>query len=542
MRTPYLVAVLFCGCATALADVTLPPIVSDHMVLQRDMPVPIWGTADPNEKVTVTFAGQTKTATADAKGKWRVDLDPLKASAKPRELTVKGKNAITLKDVLVGEVWLGSGQSNMYMMVTSFAKNTPYATKLSTLGTDRALVEAAAVDHPTIRFGKPTVGPFKGGWTVATAKFNTWGTYSGPSALLLAFGVQLQKELDGVPVGLIMAAVSGSPTGTWLTEEMFRADAGCQAEAKEFAKTYDLAKEKEKYRAALAKWKLAAAQAKREGKRAPRAPSEPLPAGGSGALCSEDNQGLYWQLVRPLQPYAIRGVLWDQGESGTDITGVKWMNTMHALIVGWRKAWGQDFPFLYVQKPSGGGTAWDLDNPVNKGAAPFAPLPKSPPWSGGGMGREQYIELQRITPKTAMVVASDLASGIHPENKFGYGARAVRTAMGFVHGKPVEYSGPLYASHQIEGDKARVKFTHVGKGLVARHGDKLQGFLLAGEDKRFHWADAVIDGDDVVVSCDKVKKPVAVRYAWDGNKIPWANLFSKDGLPAQAFRTDKWRD
>ncbi len=231
-------------------------------------------------------------------------------------------------------------------------------------------------------------------------------------------------------------------------------------------------------------------------------------------------------------------MLWDQGESGTAITGVDQFNVMGALIEGWRKAWGLDFPFLYVQKSSGGGTAWDLNDPVTKKASAFSELPQQVPAHNAGLYREMHIRIQRH-PKTAMVISTDLGSGIHPVNKAGYGARAVRVARGFVYNQPVEFSGPLYASHAVEGNKIRVIFTHVGQGLAARHSEKVQGFMIAGTDKKFVWADAVIDGNAVLASSPAVASPVAVRYAWSGN-APWANLFNKDGLPAQTFRTDDW--
>jgi sialate O-acetylesterase len=234
-------------------------------------------------------------------------------------------------------------------------------------------------------------------------------------------------------------------------------------------------------------------------------------------------------------------VLWDQGESGTAIQSVDQFTLMGALIRGWRNEWGQgDFPFLYVQKPSGGGCAWDLDDPTTKQASKFAPLPKAVPPTSAGLYRELHIRIMNH-PNTAMVIATDLGSGIHPVNKSGYGDRACRVALGMVYGKKIEYYGPLYASNKIEGDKVIVKFTHTGQGLAFKHGQKLQGFAIAGEDKQFRWADAVIEGegDTVIVSSAEVKKPLAVRYAWNGDH-PWANLFNKDGLPALTFRTDDW--
>lgn len=500
------------GSISARADVTLPPVISDHMVLQRDAAAPIWGVASPGEEVSVSIAGQTKAATADAKGNWKVSLDPLKV-AEGLTLTVKGKNTIVVQDVLVGEVWLGSGQSNMDMHVNSYTNG------------DAVLAKAAAQTYPKLRL----LHKGRKGWELAEPANNVQF-----SALLFAFGVPLQREL-GVPVGLMVGAVGGTPSGYWLTEEMYRSDAACQAQAREFAKTYDFGAAQKKYEEQLAAWKVEAEKAKQAKVRAPRAPTPPAQAGESSGKIG----CLYEAHVRPYAPFAIRGVLWDQGESGTAITGVDQFNVMGALIRGWRKEWGQDFPFLYVQKTSGGGTAWDLNDPVTKNASAFSPQPQQVPGTGEGLYRELHIKIQQH-PKTAMVISTDLGSGTHPTNKAGYGERAARVALGFVYGKPVEISGPLYASHAVEGSKVRVTFTHVGQGLAARHSDKLQGFMIAGADKKFVWADAAIEGDSVVVSSAQVAKPESVRYAWSG-KAPWANLFNKDGLPAQTFRTDDWK-
>ena len=210
---------------------------------------------------------------------------------------------------------------------------------------------------------------------------------------------------------------------------------------------------------------------------------------------------------------------------------------MGALIRGWRKEWGQgDFAFIYVQKPSGDGIAWDSTNPVTSQGQPFMPLPANVP--GDGQFVETHVRIMNY-PNTGMAISSDLGPGIHPSNKSGYGQRSAAVAEGMVYGKKVEYYGPLYSSHEVEGNKVRVKFTHVGQGLAARPSDKLQGFAIAGEDKQFHWADAEIDGETVLLSSAKVPKPVAVRYAYANNRR-WANLFNKDGLPAITFRTDTW--
>ena len=511
-RLPRLLpAILALSAATALAEVKLPPAISEHMVLQRGIAAPIWGTAEPGEEVSVSIAGQTKKAKADEKRNWKVKLDPLKV-AEGLTLTVKGTNTIEIKDVLVGEVWVGSGQSNMDMLAKDY------------LAGDPVLAKAVTETYPKLRL----LSKGRKGWEEATPANNP-----NFSALLFSFGFRLQQELK-VPVGIMVGAVGGTPSGYWLTEEMYRSDAACQAQVKQFAATYDFDAVKKKYDEDLAKWKEAEETAKKEGKKGTRAPQLPAKAGESAGKIG----GLYEAHMRPYVGYGIRGVLWDQGESGTAITGVDQYTLMGALIRGWRKAWDQgDFPFLYVQKVSGGGPAWDYEGAVTRNASKFGPQPAAVPVDGAY--RETHIKIASY-PKTAMVIASDLGSGTHPTNKSGYGARAVRVAQGFVYGEKLEYYGPVYASHKVEGGKVRIAFSHIGKGLAARHSEKLQGFAIAGEDKKFAWADAVIDGDSVVVSSASVAKPVAVRYAWAGN-FPWANLFNKDGLPAQTFRTDDWK-
>lgn len=511
-RIPVLAALCVAFLHAAHAEVKLPAIISDHMVLQREVAAPVWGTASPGEAVSVSIAGQTKKAVAGADGKWEVRLDPLK-TAEGLTLTVKGTNMIEVKDVLVGEVWLGSGQSNMAGSVRTFK------------GADEGLQKTlAAAPYPRIRLIKQGGS----GWQLATH-----ANVDGFSAILFAFGSRLQSELDA-PVGLLLGAVGGTPSGFWLTEEMYRSDAACQAQVKKFAATYDFAAAMKGYERYMASWKIGAEKAKQSGTPVGREPAVPKQAGE----CIGEIGHLYAAHVQPYAPYAIRGVLWDQGEGGTGITGADQFHVMGALIKGWRKAWNQDFPFIYMQKPSGGGTAWDLANPTTKNASPFtAPLAEVPR-DIDGIAREVHVKIQQH-PNTAMVISTDLGGMTHPTNKSGYADRAKQVALGFVYGRKIEFSGPLYASHQIEGGKVRIRFTHTGQGLAARHSDKLQGFMIAGADKKFVWADAVIEGDSVVVSSAAVPNPAAVRYAWSSTS-PWANLFNNDGFPAQTFRTDDW--
>ncbi|MFP6899376.1 MAG: hypothetical protein VCA36_00445 [Opitutales bacterium] len=491
---------------------------SDHMVLQRDMANPVWGTADPSEKISVSIAGQNKHTTAGKDGSWQVNLDPLKVGG-PHQLVIAGTDkTLTYKDVLVGEVWLGSGQSNMAGGAGGYAKNNPPLAKI---------IEQAPYPNLRLLHNKGAA------WKVADAK-----ACASFSAILLSFGVPLHKELD-VPVGLMLGAVGGTPSGRWLTKEMLEDDAGVSQALKQWNKAHDLDKELAAYDKALAKWEKLAAEAKAQKKRAPRKPQKPVQGGDFAGRRVGD---LYDAFINRLVPYGMRGVLWDQGESGTSIRELDQYVTMGALIRGWRQAWGQgDFPFLYVQKPSGYSSAYKVnkDDLETMLANPFATLPsKANPDDRGGLYRELHVRI-RNHPNTAMVTALDLGPGVHPRNKAGYGARGARVALGFVYGQDHAIYGPSYKSQVIEGNLVRVGFSDLGIGLAIGQGTKLQGFAIAGKDKVFHWANAKIEGDYVVLSSSEVKAPVAVRYGW-ARKREWANLFNKDGLPATTFRTDDW--
>ena len=501
-------AALLASGEIASAAVKLPNVISNHMVLQQSVAAPIWGTAAPEERVTVKFRDQSKSAVADKDGNWSVKLDPLKAGG-PDVLTVTGTNELTINDVLIGEVWIGSGQSNMAGTVANYAK------------TDPMLAELAKTARPKMRFLKSS-----GVWAVSTTETNQQA-----SAILFAFGVRLQDKLD-TPVGLMLGAVGGTPSGYWLTQEMLDADSGCQEQASKYDQTHPLEVRQKRFEVLKAAYEKQLEAAKAANKNPPRVPVLEPAGGKSNGIIGH----LFNAHIRPMAPYAFRGVLWDQGESGTAIGGVDQFNAMHALILGWRKYWNQgDFPFLYVQKVSGLGCAWDYSDPVTNMAEKFSALPAAVP--NDGQYRELHIRIMQH-PQTAMVTSSDLGTMTHPLNKSGYGTRAAQVARGFVYGEKVEYYGPTYESHSVEGDKVRVRYTHVGKGLAFRNGDKLQGFAVAGADKSFRWATATIDGDSVVLNCPEVKEPKFVRYGWSQNQT-WANLFNQDGLPAIPFRTDK---
>ena len=510
------------GSLAAGAAITLPGVFSDHMVLQRDMDVPVWGQSAPGEKVTVQFRNQAKAITAGADGKWMVRLSRLKAGG-PDTLVVKGAsgtNAIMVQDVWVGEVWVGSGQSNMQMPVANYVNG------------DEALA-AAVAQAPYPRLRLLAIGS-NARWQEATSN-----NVNHFSALLFSFGLRVYQELD-VPVGLMVGAVGGTPSGRWLSDEALRADASCQPLIAKYAATYDQLQTN--YAVKVAQWETNSAAAKQQGTALPARPAPPArPGEVTPGKCGD----LYEAYIRPAIPYGIRGVLWDQGESGTDVGGVDQYTLMGALIRGWRKDWGQgDFPFIYVEKPSGGGCAWDPTNAVNCKGEAFEPLPASVPGDGSYVGL--HIKIMQY-PTTAMAISSDLGPGTHPVNKFGYGHRAGDVALGIVYGRTIEYYGPVFETCRIEGNKVRVRFTHVGQGLAFAHGEKLQGFAVAGADKVFQWADATVvapkfpwqRADTIVIASAKVPQPVAVRYAWSSNRR-WANLFNKDGLPALPFRTDEW--
>jgi sialate O-acetylesterase len=499
-------AVLAVMATAVMADVKLPAVIGDHMVLQHGMKDAIWGWADPGEKVTVKLGDQSAEATADAGGRWRVNVEPPKAGG-PVKMTVAGKNTLTVDDILVGEVWVCSGQSNMEMSVR---------------GVTNAQQEIAEAKFPKIRLftvAKATTDEpqtdCKGQWAECAPE-----TVPGFSAVGYFFGRDLLKDLN-VPIGLIHTSWGGTYAEAWTSGPTLKADpvlkAACDRQDQAMQGYAKQKEDWEKNREPLmARWKEAADKAKADGKQAPRQPQAPR----------DPNTGpnrpavLYNAMIAPIIPYGIAGAIWYQGESNAG-RAYEYRNLFPTMIADWRKNWGQgDFPFLFVQlanfmarKPDPGDSSW-----------------------------AELREAQSMTlklPKAGQAVIIDIgeANDIHPKNKQDVGHRLALAAEAIAYGKKIEYSGPMYESKTIDGNKVRLKLTHVGGGLVAK-GDKLTGFSIAGEDKKFVWADARIDGDAVVVSSDKVAAPAAVRYAWADN--PECNLYNKEGLPASPFRTDDW--
>lgn len=466
--------------ARSRAPLRLHALFSDGAVLQAGMMVPVWGTAEPGEEVTVEFEGQKKAVPADAEGRWRVRLDILSPGG-PHELKVSaGGRSVVARNILVGEVWLAGGQSNMEWPVRSSA---------------RAEEEIAAARHPRIRLftvpRRASEAPqrdVEGAWKECSPE-----SVAGFSAVAYFFGRELHQAL-GVPVGLIHASWGGTPAEVWTRREVFD----------EVPELKECVAEDARRRAAHEK---AAEQARAKGKLAPRAP---LPL-----------SSLYNGMIAPLIPYGLRGAIWYQGESNASRAAL-YRTLFPALIRTWRRDWGQgDFPFLFVQ------------------LANFMARRAEPSESAWAELREAQLRTLSEVPRTAMAVAIDLGEekDIHPRNKQDVGRRLARAALGTVYDRAVVYSGPLYDGMKVEEDRIRVFFKHVGGGLEAR-GGKLAGFAVAGADRKFVWAEAEIDGETVVVRHPSVPAPVAVRYAWADN--PEATLYNKEGLPASPFRTDDW--
>lgn len=507
MKRIVLLAVLLLSpfAAVEAAELKLAALFSDHMVLQRDQDVPVWGWADPGEKISVEFGDQKKTATADADGKWMIKLAPLAASAKRRTLAVRGEKPnrkAEAADVLVGEVWLGSGQSNMAMTV-SRARDFE--------------AEKAAAKLPLIRMFRESSGAAKtpqadgkGQWSVCSPE--SVGAFS---ATLYFFGREIYRELD-VPVGLINSSVGGTPIESWIAAEAqartpeLKADWEAQVKVRA---AFDEERAKAQYEKALARWRDQAAKAKAAGKPAPRRPIDPLAQrarrGGPG--------GLFYGKIAPLIPYAIRGVLWYQGEANSRPgKALLYQYQLPLLVTDWRTRWGQELPFACVQLPN------------------FERLGE-----GWMQVREGMLKTLRL-PKTGMAITIDIGDpkDIHPQNKQDVGRRLALWALGDVYGKQVAAtSGPLPAGHEARGDEIVVSFSHAEGGLQAKDGE-LKGFVIAGEDRQWKPAKARIEGKQVIVSSPEVKDPRAVRYAWAAN--PDANLVNAQGLPASPFRTDDW--
>ena len=503
-RTLLLSCVLF-PCISQ-AEIKLPAIISDHMVLQQKQANPIWGWDTPDSAITVTFAGQTKTAKAGSDGKWTVKLDPVLANATPQVLKISdGQSEVSLSDVLVGEVWMCSGQSNM-----GFSLREDWNGEL----------EALATKLPNLRLiTVPRVGTqelqsdFKGQWV--SADHNSALPFSAVGFL---FGRYIH-QIVGVPVGLINNAWGGSAAEAWVRRETIEKDPrfGTLMENTKKTEAYNVTPEaKARYEEAMSKHKEALEKAKLENKQAPRAPQSP-----EAWLTGNQRPGnIFAGVVNPTLGYGMKGVVWYQGESNSS-RAWEYAQLFPFLIQEWRKEWNQgDFPFYWVQ------------------LADFKGEVQTPADSDWAELREAQTKTMAL-PNTGQAVITDLGEGkdIHPKNKHDVAARLVRWALAKDYGVQIPYRSPEFRTLELNDNKAVVTFDCFGSALRAFDVEDAIGFAVCGEDKVWHFAKGKVQGKDkVVITCPEVPKPLAVRYAWANN--PVCNLFSSEGLPVTPFRSD----
>ena len=499
---------LLCATYPLLAEVRVPSIFGDNMIIQQDANIPVWGWVDNDEKITVSgnWAKETVSAIADKNGRWIVRLRSPKAGG-PYELKIQGSNQLVFKNVMAGDVWVCGGQSNMSFELSRCSN---------------AASEIAKAANPNIRLFK-VISPdsvsgqasdqrqtnCQGQWQECTSE--TAAKFSGVSYF---FARELTKA-RGIPIGLIQVSVGGTPAATWMSQETLKSDPDFEPILKSYAELVaNYPQEKKVYEEKLGIYKTKQETAKASGNEfkedSPKAPLEPYHFKRPSAL--------YNRYVAPIQPYGIKGVIWYQGESDSG----RWLmyrKLFPALIRNWRSDWGQgDFPFLFVQYPG-------FDN--NK--ANNWPL----------LRESQAMALS--VPNTGMASAIDLGepNDIHPPRKQEVGARLAVVARALVYGEKIEYSGPFFKRMDVNDGNAVLEFTHIGTGLEFRD-LPATGFQIAGQDKIFVPANATLDGHRIIISSPKVANPVALRYAW--NRYPQCSLYNKEGLPALPFRTDDWID
>ncbi|HZZ42617.1 MAG TPA: sialate O-acetylesterase [Tepidisphaeraceae bacterium] len=460
--------------AAAHAGVKLPKIFGDHMVLQRGMNAPLWGWADPGEKITVSLPGSSQNTVADLSGHWRITIPPMQPPA-PVSIVVTGKNSITINDVLFGEVWICSGQSNMQFAL-SHASNARHA--------------LATADHPTLRLfvaerefnDQPQDDLNDGHWEISSPK-----TAHDFSAVGYFFGAELLDALN-TPIGLIEADWGGTRAEAWIPRKIFD----------QLPLPYE------------PQWTEAMIH--------PRPPG--VTTGPAGLELEQAPARLYNSMIHPLARYAIRGVIWYQGESNAPYPA-QYADVMTALIKSWRTAWNQgDFPFLIVQLAN-----YDVTHAIEIQA----------PELGGGWPRIRAAQAKLASdlPNVGLAVTIDIGNpkDIHPRNKTEVGRRLALAARKLAYGQSIESAGPTFRSLQIDGPNVTVSFDHAD-GLKSK-GDPLQGFEIAGPDNQFSPGIATILGNQVIVTSNTIKSPLSIRYGWSDN--PTCTLYNSSNLPAVPF-------
>ncbi len=508
MKTKLLLAttLVLITTATGRANVVLPDVISAAMVIQRDRSFPIWGQADPGEAVTVRFAGQSKQASAGSDGKWAVKLAAVHANATPATMTISGKNTIELKNILVGEVWLVAGQSNMQRLLSETANG-----EAAIAAANQPLIRLFNVSRQVAFRHQPgPLATWQGCSPESVKQFSAAGYY---------FGMELQKELS-VPIGLINSSYGGSQAEAWTPVEYLLASADLKPTV-ERTKIWDEERPRVKvqYEEQLNQWRAEVEKAKVAGAR-----PQPSPAVPDALREYRIASSIYDGMIAPLIPFAIRGAFWYQGESN-EARAEQYGILLPTMIKAWRERWGEgDFPLGIIQLPN------------------YRDAKDEPADEAWGHVREAQRRTAMSTPNTGLIVTIDIgeARDIHPKNKLDVGKRMVRWALVDAYGRKLTKSGPMFRKVKIAGSKIVLTFDDVGQGLRIRDGDKLDEFAIAGADRRWHWAQAKISGKNrIEVWSDTVPQPLAVRYAFNNNpKHP--NLTNETGLPAGPFRTDNW--
>jgi sialate O-acetylesterase len=502
MQRALLILVL-AAAAQLSAEVKLPALIADNMVLQQQRPVRIWGKATPGEAVTVRFANQSHETQASTEGKWEVFLPPMHAGG-PYDMTIEGSNSIQLHDILIGEVWVASGQSNMAWTLKN-SKNSD--------------IEIPAANHPQIRFFhvKTTVADQPADdVTDATWKVCNPDNAAAFSGVAYFFAREL-LHMRGVPIGIIQSAVGGTPAQAWTSAGKMLENPSLQWYRDRWA-GYEAAypEAKTRFEQQLATWKTTAAKARAAGQQPPTQPRPPLGSPGH----THTPTGLYNGMIAPLTPYAIRGAIWYQGESNATPTDNELYRILFTeMIQDWRQAWAQGpFPFLWVQLASFG-----------------TPAPGTWPV----LRDSQTATLSLINTGQALAIDVGEPKDIHPKDKLTVGQRLALAARHVAYGERIVYSGPVFRQMTKEKGKLRLWFDHTGSGLTTLANAPLTGFRVANSDGQFFKAEAEIVGNTVVVSSPMIGEPEHVRYAWEND--PQANLYNREGLPATPFRTDAWK-
>jgi sialate O-acetylesterase len=479
--------------APLASGLRLPRVFSDNMILQQDATVPIWGWGDEGDRVTVTFGNQ-KVSARVKNGKWAVKLRNLKPGG-PEVLSIHGKTALQLTNVLVGEVWLAGGQSNM-----EFPLNRAFQSSADIAAAANPMIHLLKV--PKKRSDSP-VEDVGANWKECNPD-----SAASFSAVAYYFGRDLQKALQ-TPVGIIESDWGGTPAEAWMRPAVLEANPRYE---KEIIQAFAAARQK--YEESLASYNQEKNQAKANGQTFTNTLPRP-PSWQPGEL--------YNGMIAPLIPYAIKGVIWYQGEANADppSRARQYRSLFPDMIRNWRADWNEGaFAFLLVQ------------------LAPFRDIQREPGESSWALLREAQLEAAKMLPDVGMAVITDVGEehDIHPKKKQPAGARLSLAARGIAYKQKIEYSGPVYKAMEVNGDKILLTFDHAGGGLEAR-GSDLTGFAVCGPDRKFVWAIAEIEEPNkVVVHCPAVPNPIAVRYGWAN--YPVVNLWNKDGLPASPFRTD----